>query len=246
MGIREEIKRERQTFFATATTKQKIEYLLHYYAPTALLIAIIVGFILYFVIQTVFQPKTILNGTFINLYTYDTVDEANALGEKYLKDKGIDTSKYSATFGSNLIMTDDLMVTQESSQALISQVYAGLLDFVVGSTNHLKSYAYDQFFVDLTTVLSEEQIKKYEPYFLYIDKTVVLQKENASLGETIEYPDCTKPEEMKEPIPVFISLTESDVVNDLYGFSDPHRCIGIVFNGKNRDNAIEFLDYIMK
>lgn len=248
MALKDEIKCTRKEYFATATLKQKFEYLIHYYGPTALLIAAILGFILYAVLQTVLQPKIVLNGTFINLYTYDTKNEANELGAKYLKEKGIDTSKYTAKFGSNLVISSDLAVSQQASQALISQVSAGILDFTVGSSDHLLSYGYEQIFADLTTILSEEQIKKYEPYFLYIDKEILLQKENATFEEleSIEYPDCTKPEDMKNPIPVFISITESDIINDLYGFSDPHRCIGIVFNGKNQENAIEFLDYIMK
>lgn len=248
MGIRDEIRRERKAYFATATPKQKFEYLLHYYGPTALLVAVIIGFTLYFVLQTVLQPKSVLNGTFINLYTYDTIDEANKLGNKYLKDKGIDTKKYTAMFGSNLIMSDDLVVTQQSDQALISQISARLLDFAVGSSKHLQPYAYEQLFVDLSTILTEEQMEKYEPYFLYIDKAIFAEKEDVSLDDmdSIEYPDCTKPEEMREPIPVFISLTNSQVIHDLYGFNDPHRCIGIVYNGKNQDNALDFLDYIMK
>lgn len=248
MALRDDIRRERKAYFATATTKQKFEYIIHYYGPTALLIAAILGFILYAILQVVLQPKSVLNGTFINLYTYDTKNEANQLGAKYLKAKGVDTSKYTAKFGSNLVISSDLAVSQQTSQALISQVSAGILDFTVGSSNHLLSYGYERFFVDLRTVLSEEQIEKYEPYFLYVDKDIILQKENASLEDldTIKYPDCTKPEGMKDPIPVFISITESDIINDLYGFSDPHRCIGIVFNGKNQKNAIDFLDYIMK
>lgn len=248
MALKDDIKRERKAYFATATLKQKIEYIVHYYAPTALLIIAIIAFILYFILDAIHQPKNVLNGTFINLYTYDTRDEANELANKYLNDKGIDTTKYTATFGSNLVMSSDLSVTQQSDQALIAQVSAGILDFTIGSSNHLLPYAYEQIFADLTTVLSEEQIEKYEPYFLYIDRTIILEKENTSLDDLdgIEYPDCTKPEEMKDPIPVFIMTTESDIINDLYGFNDPHRCIGIVYNGKNQKNAIDFLDYIMK
>lgn len=250
MAIRDEIRRERQAYFATATTKDKIKYIRDYYGMWivgGIIAIILVSWMIY---DAVTQPEAILNGTFMNLYSHDTVDTANDLGEKFLKEQGIDTSEYAAVFGSNLFMTSgDDVSNYETNQALIAQVSAGALDFIVATSDNLLTYAYDEIFVDLSTVLTDEQMELYEPYFRYVDEAVIAQRNSTETLEelaSIEFPDCTNPEEMEKPIPVMIDLTQSEVITGLYGQSVENQCFGIVTTGENQAKALKFLDYIMK
>jgi len=113
------------------------------------------------------------------------------------------------------------------------------------SSDNLITYGYVQTLVDLSTILTDEQMKLYEPYFRYVDRAVSDTQDFKKLTAT-ELPDCGKPESMKQPIPVMIDLTQCETITNLYGRDVPNLCIGIVSTGENQENAVKFLDYIMK
>lgn len=250
MAIRDEIRKERQSYFATATRAEKIKYIRDYYGMWILGGLIAITLISWMIYDSVTKPETILNGTFLNLYSHNTTDTVDDLGECFLKDQGIDTSEYATLFVSNLFMTNGEDITNfQTSQALLTQISAGALDFIVAPSDNLITYAYDRTLVDLSTVLTDEQMQLYEPYFRYVDRAIVTLRSDTQDFEnpaTIELPDYNKPEAMKQPIPVMIDLTQCETITKLYGMEVPNLCIGIVSTGENQENALKFLDYIMK
>lgn len=251
MKLYEEINKNRREYFATATKKEKFKYIMDYYGFRTIVALIVLTIIIVTVVKSCTAPDVILNGTFINLSQYGRTHVAAELEERFLKDQKIDASEFTVSFGNSLIFSStDVETTSASYQALAAQASAGTLDFIVSSPDSVMTYAYEGLFVDLTTVLSKEQIEMYEPYFLYVDKEVAIQKEDMTLSsdEIFEenYPDCRKPEEMKKPIPVLIDLSQSKTIKDLYNAKKIDLCYGIVDLGENKDNAIIFLDYIMK
>ena len=88
-----------------------------------------------------------------------------------------------------------------------------MLDFVVCDITSMENLAYSEFFVDLSTVLTKEQLDAYAPYLLYMDMAFledlkeIVESENYDVE--IEVPDSTKPETMEKPIPVFINISGS-------------------------------------
>ena len=93
------------------------------------------------------------------------------------------------------------------------------LDFLTGDQETVTVLAYSGFFHDLSVVLSKEQVEQYKPYFRYIDQAVVDKIVEAAETETdvdIQIPDCSKPEDMEEPIPVMIDVSHYEDLGALY------------------------------
>ncbi len=251
MGIRDEIKKERKAYFKQATTKEKIKYIQDYYGLRIfilLIVLLIIGMIIY---NACTKPTGILNGTFVNMSIYNMDDDPNELGDAFLKAEKMDTSDYETSFVSNLsILNSEGTEAYEMHQMLFTQMSAGALDFLVATPELLLTYAYDESFTDLSTVLTKEQMEQYKPYFLYVDGELVEKRANpdVSLEElsAMTFPDCRKPEEMKQPIPVMVDLTESEKVQKLYNKKASDLCYAVIYTGANQEYALKFLNYIMK
>ena len=251
MAIRDEIRRERQAFFATATPKEKILYLIDYYKFHALAAIVILSLLGYGIHHAVTAPEIVLNGLMTNVYTYNQPDHPTALGREFLKSEGIDTSEYDVSIGSNItLFEEDSADNYQGSQAMMVQAASGTLDFITGPAYILISYAYGGMFADLTTMLTEDELKAYEPYFYYMDGAVLKQLEAAEdeMNPTshISIPDSTKPEEMEDPIPVFIDMTKCEKLVTAYATDLKQLCFGVVVSAPHKDMALKFMHYLMK
>lgn len=250
MKLLESINHNRREFFKTATKKEKFKYLADYYGFRTIVFLAAVIMATSLIIDACTKPDDILNGTFINLAQYGREMVAEELAADFMKDQKIDTKKYSALFNSSMTFSSDAMADYETHQALMVQMAGGKVDFIVSSHSSLMAYAYDEILVDLTTILTEEQITKYEPYFLYIDNDIVRQRNESeqSLEELAEYtyPDFKDVENMKDPVPVLIDFSEMKQIQDLYNSKKLNLAFGIVSSGENKENAVKFLDYITK
>jgi hypothetical protein len=132
---------------------------------------------------------------------------------------------------------------------LVEQTDKNNLDFLVGDQETVVVLAYSEFFQDLSKVLSAEQIAQCKPYLLYIDQKVVDQIKKAAESNStadIVIPDCTKPEEMQNPVPVMIDITKYDTFALLYPeMTDP--IVFAMFENTPARNALgRLIDYIIK
>ncbi len=250
MKLLESINHNRREFFKTATKKEKFKYLADYYGFRTVVFLAVAILATTLIIDACTKPDDILNGTFVNLSQYGRQTASEELAQEFMKELKIDTKKQTVLFDSGTTLTNDNFTDYEMHQALMVRMAGGKIDFIVSSHSSLMSYAYDEILVDLTTILTKEQITKYEPYFLYIDNDIVRQRnENQqTLEELAEYtyPDFTDVENMKDPIPVLIDFSEMKQIQDLYNSKKLNLAFGIVSSGENKENAVKFLDYITK
>ena len=250
MTEKERVKAQRKEYLENATFKQKLLYFWEYYKIHTIVVLLIVIIVSNFIYHKVTDPELILNGLFLNIYNTQSETSASDLGKEFLELQGIDTNEYNVSFNEGLYLTGDDSTDYETSQAVWVQCAAGAVDFIVSPEEHLLDYAYNEYFTDLTTVLSEEQIEKYKPYLLYIDGAVVEEIDKASEdlnNETeIVLPDCTRPEEMQEPIPVFIDMTKCEKLLEVYGSATDSLVFGILVNASAPELTIDFLDYLME
>ena len=250
MTEKERVKAQRKEYFKNATLKQKLFHFWEYYKIHTIVVVLIVIIISNFIYHKVTDPEVILYGLFLNIYNTEDETSASDLGKEFLELQDMDTTDYDVSFNDGLFLTGDDSTDYETSQAVWVQCAAGAIDFIVSPAEYLMNYAYDEYFTDLTTVLSEEQIEKYQPYFLYIDGAVV--EEIAETSKDIDnpidiaLPDCAKPEEMQEPIPVLIDVTQCEKLMDVYGITTAPLVFGILVNAPAPDLTIDFLDYLME
>lgn len=249
MTEKERVKAQRKEYFANATWKQKLFYFWEYYKVHTLIVTLIIIVGSNFIYHKVTDPEMILNGIFLNSNTLENEVTAKDLGMKFLESQGIDTSKYDVNFNDGLYLTGDSTIDYEGEQAVWVQCAAGTVDFMVSPIEHLMDFAYQEYYADLTTILSEEQIEKYEPYFLYVDGALIEEMAAApadSPMDDIELPDPAKPEEMEKPIPLFIDMTQCQKLTDIYGSSTDSLVFSILVNAPDSALAIDFLDYLME
>ena len=126
-------------------------------------------------------------------------------------------------------------------------------DFIAFS--HLKSIfenkelTYNEYFLDLSDVLTEEQLKKYQDCLLYYDKSLLeqLYQIDFSSGNNLEitFPDPTKPELMEDPVPIILCVSDSEKISYLYPNTDKEYGIVWIINGENRERTIEFLEFLL-
>jgi hypothetical protein len=247
MTIREEIKRERKKFLATATPKEKWSYFWDYYGLWTTISIIIIAFFTYIVIDTITKPTIILNGAFVNL-TADNSLKANALGDEFLKAENFDIEEYGVSFGAGItIIPDNTSASYESSQALMTQAAGGALDFIAGPNSVLLDYAYGGLFVDLRTVMSEDEIEQLKPYLHYIDEAVIdlrnEREDNFESYDDIKLPDSKNPEEMECPVPVFVDMEGNKKMSSVYG-NTRGLIIGVSVKAPNPENTVKFFKFL--
>ena len=174
---------------------------------------------------------------------------SKSLGQNFLIDQKIDTEEYGVSFGTGLtLINGDTSSSYESSQALMTQAAGGALDFIAGPNSVLLDYAYGGLFVDLSTVLSEEELELYKPYLHYIDEAVVElrqeREDNMEAYDDIELPDSQKPEEMERPIPIFISMDGNEKMSSVYG-NTRGLILGVSVNAPNPEMLQKFIAYLL-
>lgn len=251
MALMDEFKEERKAVLENSTIKQKISYIWDYYKWHILIPLIVVIALISYIVNIVTRPDIILNGVMLNVYNMESQASPAELLEDFYKEQEIDSKEEEINLNSNLYYSvDNLSTNYQTMQVLMAWLSADQLDFVTGDATSLNDLAYKDYFTDLRDYLSDEQLEKYEPYFLYIDYDLFLKRaemaENMEDVSSIVLPDCTKPEEMKDPIPVMIDMSQSKKMTEIYGETFDVLALGITIKETNKDMTLKFLEYLME
>ena len=236
--------------FKTGTTRDKAEYIWEYYKWHILAVIFVVCFIGSVIYNNVTAKDYVLQGNFLNtLAESETVLE---MEQDFIETYPIDTSSEEVFFDASMYYLDesDAMGTAyQTIQVLTTKIAAGEIDFLVADVATLYDFAYNQHFTELPEILSEEQLKAYEPYLLYYDKEVLEELSNLDYtGEEfpeIALPDPAKPELMEEPVPVMIDVSSSEKISTLYPVSTKNYAFAFVVNGMHMEKSVELLEYLM-
>lgn len=244
MPVMDEFREERESI-RQGTLKQKYQYFKDYYRTPLiifLLAALFVGILVY---KFVTSKDSAFYAVLLNCSPYQ---DNEWLQEEYVDYAGIDLNEYTVTFDTGVYFKCNS--TDEDSyitiQKLDTYTGAGQLDVMLGAGDEFAYFANSVLFMDLRTVLSEEQLQKYEPYFYYIDASVL----DIPATETLDYrslPDPGKPEEMENPIPVAVYVESSEKLNRAYYFKNAEDgiAVGIYANTSHPENALALIDYIL-
>ena len=251
MALMDEFKKERETVLKNGTFKQKAIYIWEYYKWHIIVPILAIIAITSYIVNLVTAPDIIMNGVMLNIHNIESAHPSETLLTDFYKEQKVDTKKEEITLNTNLhYATDDATSNYESAQILVAWLAAGQLDFITGDVSALTDLAYKEYFTDLRDYLSDEQLEKYEPYFLYMDYDVYQKRSEAMSNmddaSIIELPDCTKPEEMKDPIPVMIDISKSEKVKQVYGNTTEVLAFGVTVKETHKEMTTAFLDYLME
>ncbi len=256
MALRDEIKAGRKDLMENGTLKQKIAYFFDYYTLHTVIIAAVIILTTTFIYQQVTKPDIVLNGLLLNVLSFDEGNPVEDLRSGFLEYIDMDTKEYDMSLNTTLMLNMGSASQQgqvsdyEASQAMMVQCAAGAIDFISSPLSAIQDYGYGHMLANLETVLSKEDLEKYEPYFLYVDEVVVQQKaeafDNNIDANEIPCPDPTKPEEMEKPIPVFIDVTTCEKMKNIYSYSSDTLAMAVAVNAPNPDRISDFLAYLFE
>lgn len=226
--------REQWQIFREMSPKEKVSHIFYYYKVPIFALLFAVLFIGWTAVMEAAEKESVLNGIILNTYVTES-----GLDEQLIGALGLDTDKYTVTVntGFNYTGTDDYSDYQDYMN-ILAQLSTGYLDFMTGDLDSMLDLAYKGFFPDLTDMLSEEAYGEWEPCLLYID-SALLSEDSVFSGE---FPDCTDPASMEDPIPVLIDMSRCTPVLEAYGHpQDPALALAIPLDAPNLENMMTVL-----
>jgi hypothetical protein len=206
--------------FKEMTISEKIAYLWEYYKVQFFLIVLAVAVVIY-VIKEIITPDITprFNAAIIN----SAVNPVTL--EQYAKDfedhLQLDPLKESVILNDNFY-TDIYGLGSSSAEALVAYIAAGEIDVMIAPETSFKQYAYYGYFKKLSEALPTDIYTSLADYFFIYDQ-----------------------EEDPERCPYGIYLYNSDLFKGLKYNADNY-VLGILINGQNTDNTIEFIRYLFK
>lgn len=226
----------------------------YYYKRRTLWVVLAVLVIAFLIVSTALQKESLLNGLVINAVSADLEKQLDVVTNDFLNQNEMDTSVVTVDIKSGLsFIADDTDFSEENYQTiqiLTTYIGSGVLDFVLSDLESASTLAYSDFFVDLSTILTEEQYAAYEPYFLYVDWAVIEQLEemanNGDYSVEIVIPDCHMPQIMEKPIPIFIDLTKCDDLDSIIPNWNGDVVLAVAYNAPHPDTLLSFIDYLVE
>jgi hypothetical protein len=246
MAVMDEFREERESI-KHGTFKQKRQYFNDYYKWPLIVTVLALLFVGALVYQFATKKDTAFFAVMLNGSSYS---DNEWFMEDYTAYAGIDTGKYKTTVDTGAFFTVNSMdeTTYYTSEKLDTYAGIGELDVMVGGGEEFAHFANSTLFIDLREIMTQEQLKRYEPYFYYIDGAVI--DSALETGEDIDLTslcDPKTPEEMEDPVPIAVYVESSEKLNEAYYFKNAENgvAVGIYANSSNSANALAFIDYLM-
>ncbi len=249
MAAMDEFREEREAM-KNAPFKEKFAYFWDYnkwfvIGGTVLLIVVTM-----WIYNIVTKKDVLLNGVLLN--TLSSESDLVPLVDGFTELQEINTDKETFNFhvGLHYDPTNSSGYDGTTLQTLATWQGAEQIDFITAEIPTMTDLAYKGYFINLREYLPQDVIAQYEPYFLYMDEDFYIRRAEAiNNGDTLEefqtLPDATKPENMVNPIPIFIDVSKCDELLKAYGRTPDSLVLGVSQMSKHNKMTVDFLAYIM-
>ena len=246
MAVMDEFKEERANL-KNKPLRKKIGYFWMYYKWYVIVGVIAVAAIAGTAYSIANQKADALFGVTLN--GMPTQNE-EAFLNGFMEYAGIDTEEYTFNVNASLHMSSARDKSSMSAAEFI-MVYtiAGDMDFMTADPWAYTHYMYNDIFADLSTLMDEETLQALEGKILYSDAAVIreireLQSDGKS-ADAVSLPNPFHPEEMKEPVPVGIDISNCEAFTDAYYYQNGTAYIGIISSSDRKEVAVEFIEYLL-
>ncbi len=252
MPVMDEFKEERESI-KTARLSAKIRYFWDYYKFHTVAIISVITLIVVLVHDIVTYKEDAFFAAILNSTLLDE-ETKKSFEENFVSYAGIDLEEYNIQFDNTLNLAEDALteLNMSSAQRLLVYTSSGDIDVMLGGSDVFPSQANQGMFYDLREILSTEQIARYESRFYYIDQVYLdlldeVESESPFDPSIVvpDSPDPTKPEEMKEPVPVGIFISDSEKLNATYQFNGDYTALGIMVTSPHLETSISFIEYLL-
>lgn len=250
MSVMDEFKEEREAI-KNATFKKRAEYFWDYYKIHTIVIVFVAILLGAFANSYLTAKDTVLYVAMINSYAEtEAIEEIEA---NYLELLDVNTKKYDVILSNSIYLNYEEQDTNHvySVQTLVTLVSAGEVDILASEEATYVELAYQEMFMDIEELLTEEELAMYEDQLFYVDKAVidVINQLDDAYADESEYPEYvygSNPEEMEEPVAVGIYAEAGTTMTDTFYYYDDVAVIGVVANSGRVDNAMGFLELMLE
>lgn len=268
MSVAREIREEQKQALSTMSTKKKLAYFWDYYKIHVLVAAVIIAVIISFVRQYLNSKDTAFYAVLLNVGATDPNYElATSLAEEFQGYAEIDPDQYEVVIDTSISFFDgvDAQYAVANQQKLIAMMQIGDVSALAADTENFEKYAQFGYFYDMKSLLSEEELAKYDSYLYYTDAASFENEDSTSSPDGNEQKDPAEltinhrdPSTMEQPVAVGIILTEDNKLAEVgyyayltdravtYQGCPSEAVLGIPVTNTEPEMVFRFLEYIFE
>ena len=264
MSIIEEIREQQKKSLKNMSRKEKLAYFWDYYKIHTGVVIIVLALVSVFTYQFVTSKDYAFYATLINVRFNDTNYELSELwAEEFLEYAQIDSDKYQVAIDTSITMSTDSQYDIANQEKMLAMMQAGIISAIVADTEAFETYAQNEYFYDLESLLTAEELEKYASYLYYTDAAAFADPNDDTFYDEEELTNPTDfiinhrdPSTMKQPVAVGFILTEDNMLADAgyYDYlSNPEydyqgypsdAVLGIPATNKEPELTIRFLEFL--
>ena len=219
----------------------------YYHKWKVLLVLFLTALGVYGISTALAQKELAFSGVMINCYS----QKESTLAEDFARYEQIDTDTYDVLLEDNVVLAENY--TQGNMmvlQSLLARVNAGELDILAADTDVFRLYANatSGILADVRDYLDEEALTALSGQIYYIDRAFLSVLQEAVGSEeaykALEYPDPHRPEEMTEPVPVGIDISNCPKIQAAYNLGESPLYLGIIANTQRPETVAHFIEFL--
>lgn len=264
MSIIEEIKEQQKKSLKNMSPKEKLTYFWDYYKIHTGVAIIILTLIVVFTYQFVTSKDYAFYAVLVNARFTDTNYGLSDLwAEEFLEYTHIDPDEYQVSIDTSITMSMDSQYDVANQEKMLAMMQAGIISAIVADTEAFETYARNEYFYDLESLLTAEELEKYGPYLYYTDAATFADPNDDTFYDEDELTNPADliinhrdPSTMEQPVAVGIILTEDNMLADAgyydylsdseYDYQDypSDAVLGIPATNKEPELVIRFLEFL--
>lgn len=267
-SVIEEIREQQKKAFATMTPKEKLAYFWDYYKIHTIVAIAVIVFVIAFINSYRSNKPIAFYAVMLNADSYgDNAAVANTWSEGFMEYAGIDPAAYQINIDTSVTISADGGDQYEvaNRQKMMAMMHAGDIHAIVADTETFEGYARLEYFYDLKSTFSEEELAPYADLLYYTDGAAF----DAETGDTLEEMEAAQeaiynmtidhsdPSSMEKPVAVGIRIPQTGnrlgdagyydyIFENGYTFQGypSEVMIGIPLSVENPKLTLQFLDYL--
>ncbi len=269
-SVIEEIREQQKKAFATMTPKEKLAYFWDYYKVHTIAAIAVIAFVIAFISSYRSNKPIAFYAVLLNANTLDdNATTAAAWNEGFMEYAGIDPEAWQVNIDTSITLSADGGNQYEvaNRQKMMAMMHAGDIHAIVADTETFEGYARLDYFYDLSSTFSEEELAPYADLLYYTDGAAF----DAETGDTLEEMEAAQeaiynmtidhsdPSSMEKPVAVGIRIPQTgnrlgDAGYYDYIFENDYTfqgypsevMIGIPLSVENPKLTLQFLDYLFE
>jgi len=221
-SVQDEIREQQMKVLESQGFKGRMEYFFHYYKWYVLVIALILiigGTMIYDIVT---KKETILQAVYVNAFPNVESTEFMADFEKTIE---INPKKEETSLIDDFYIDMDAYTyfDAQNIEKLLVLCAAGTVDVCIVDEGYLMHMAEGGYFMDLSTIFTEEQMTDYQNKLVWYDCP-----DNIAEGEEA----------------IALEITDASKIVSTQSYPNSKCYFTVIVNAPNVDNALAFLDYL--